>query len=255
MFPSHTARLQQLALMLVMTTSALSCTTGIAAEGSRTPAIAGFSSASPGTGFPPGWAVQTLPGVEKPNRFELHREGGETVLYIASDRSASTLAFPVRADITDSPLLSWRWKVSRAVDGSDFRQKAGDDYAARVYVLFDLPPERLSVGERMKISAARLLNGVDIPAAALCYVWGNKQAAGESAPNPYTDRVRMIVVDSGNEHAGQWQTVTRDVVADFKSAFGEPVPPIAGLAVSADTDNTAEAVETRFGDLHFEARP
>jgi hypothetical protein len=74
-------------------------------------------------------------------------------------------------------------------------------------VLFDLPPGRLSVGERMQMAAARLLHGADLPAAALCYVWGTAQAVGESGWNPYTDRVRMFVVDSGSAHSGQWREV------------------------------------------------
>jgi pyruvate/2-oxoacid:ferredoxin oxidoreductase beta subunit len=65
----------------------------------------------------------------------------------------------------------------------------------------------------------------------------------------------MLVVDSGNGHAGQWREVVRDVAADFRVAFGEPVPAISGVAVAADTDNSGERVEARFGDLWFEARP
>lgn len=213
-----------------------------------------FSNAAPGSAWPAGWTHQTLPGVERENRFDLIGDEGGSVLRVVADRSASTLAFPLRADAERTPLLKWRWRASRAVAGSDLRVKSGDDYAARVYVLFDLPSERLSLGDRLKISAARLLHGAEIPAAALCYVWGTQQAAGESGWNPYTDRVRMIVVDSGNEHAGQWRDVVRDVAADFRAAFGEPVPAISGIAVGADTDNTGERVETRFGDLRLDAR-
>ena len=249
--PSRCGRRIPTALLLL----ALSVPVPYAAGAADIPsAVARFSSSPPGTALPLGWLHQTLPGVERPNRFDLVSENGQSVLRIVSDHSASTLAFPLHANPAETPLLSWRWKISRAVDGSDFRQKSGDDYAARVYVLFDLPPDRLSLGDRLKISAARLLHGVDIPAAALCYVWGNRQAAGESGWNPYTDRVRMLIVDSGNGYAEQWRSVTRDVAADFAAAFGEPVPPIAGIAVSTDTDNTGEAVETRFGDLRFEAR-
>jgi len=214
-----------------------------------------FSSTTPGSAFPGGWMQQMLPGVERENRFELISDEGSTVLRILSERSASSLAFALRLDPAKTPLLKWRWRVSNALAGSDLRVKTGDDYAARVYVLFDLPTERLSLGDRIKISAARLLHGADIPAAALCYVWGTRQATGESGWNPYTDWVRMIVVDSGNERAGQWREVERDVAADFKAAFGGPVPPVSGIALGADTDNTGERVETRFGDIHFEVQP
>jgi len=65
----------------------------------------------------------------------------------------------------------------------------------------------------------------------------------------------MIVVDSGATHAGQWREVVRDVAADFRAAFGDPLPAVSGIAVAADTDNTGERVEARFGDLWFAARP
>lgn len=214
-----------------------------------------FSNASPGAVFPAGWAHQALPGVERPNRFDLVPEGNNTVLRVVSDRSASSLAFARRIDAAATPLLKWSWRISRAVADSDLRTKSGDDYAARVYVLFDLPVDRLSMGDRLKISAARLLHDAEVPAAALCYVWGTAQAAGESGWNPYTDRVRMIVVDSGNEHAGKWRDVVRDVAADFKAAFGEPLPPVSGIALGADTDNTNDQAETFFGDFRFESRP
>ena len=214
-----------------------------------------FSAAQPGSRLPAGWVHQTLPAVERPNHYDLMADAGTTVLRVASDRSASTLALAQRVDLAATPLLRWRWRVSRPISASDLRRKAGDDYAARVYVLFDLPPERLSVGDRLKIAAARLLHGADLPAAALCYVWGTAQAVGESGWNAYTDRLRMIVVDSGATHAGQWREVVRDVAADFRAAFGDPLPAVSGIAVAADTDNTGELVEARFGDLWFAARP
>ncbi|MEO8411845.1 MAG: DUF3047 domain-containing protein [Propionivibrio sp.] len=218
-------------------------------------AVTRFSTTSPDASLPDGWIHQTLPNVERPNRFDLVSENGQRVLRVVSDRSASTLAFALRADAAATPWLSWRWQISHAVDGSDFRSKAGDDYAARVYVLFDLPAERLGLGDRVKMSAAKLLHGTEIPAAALCYIWGNRQAVGEAGWNAYTDRLRMLVVDSGNEHAGQWRDVARNVAADFVAAFGAPVPPIVGIAVSADTDTTGEAVEARFGDFSLSPHP
>ena len=218
-------------------------------------AVPRFSTLSPGERLPAGWTHQTLPSVERANRFDLVSDQGTTVLRVRSERSASSLAVALRVDPAKTPRLRWRWRVSNVVTASDLRRKDADDYAARVYVLFDLPSERLSVRDRLRIAAARLLHGARLPAAALCYVWGNAQAVGEAGWNPYTDRLRMIVVDSGPTHVGQWRELVRDVASDFRAAFGGPVPPISGLALGADTDNTGEAVEARFADLVFEARP
>ncbi len=230
----------------------LSMTTPVSvfAEPARsTPSL--FSAAEPGDPLPGPWRHQTLPRVPAENSFVLVEDGGRTVLRVDSDKAASTQMHPLDVDPARTPLLEWTWKVSNPIAASDFRHKQGDDYAARVYVLFDYPVERLSFGDRMRISLARALHGAELPTAAIAYVWGTAQPLGASGPNPYTDRVQMIVVDSGDANAGLWQTVRRDVARDFEAVFGEPAPRVVGIAVSADTDNTGETVATWFGDIRF----
>ena len=46
-------------------------------------------------------------------------------------------------------------------------RKAGDDYAARVYLTFEVPPEQLSPGTRIKLGLARTVYGKQVPDAAL----------------------------------------------------------------------------------------
>jgi len=225
-----------------------------AAEDTAPAAIAPFSAAAPGDELPSPWVRQALPRVERENRFDLIEDGGQVVLRVRSEAAASTVLHPLDVDPATTPILEWRWKVSNVVAASDFTHKRGDDYAARVYVLFDYPVERLPFGERIKIRFARTLYGPDLPAAAIAYVWGTAQPAGATGPNPYTDRTHMIVVESGAARAGEWVGVRRDVAADFEAAFGEPAPRIVGIAVSADTDNTGEAVTAWFGDLRFIGR-
>jgi len=211
-----------------------------------------FSSASSGDALPADWSHQALPRVKRDNRFDLIEVDGQTVLRVESEAAASTLLHPLAVDPHATPVLSWRWQISNPVVGSDFSRKAGDDYAARVYVLFDYPVEKLPLGDRIKISLARGLHGAELPTAAIAYVWGTAQSVGETGPNPYTDRVQMIVVEQGAERAKQWVEIRRDVAADFERVFGEPAPPIVGIAISADTDNTGESVTTLFGDIMFE---
>lgn len=218
-------------------------------SGSPTP----FSGMVAGEVIAEHWEHQTLPRVPQESLFDLIDAGGETVLRVRSDAAASTLLHALDVDPESTPVLHWRWQVSNPVAASDFTHKAGDDYAGRVYVLFDYPVERLSFGDRFKISLARGLHGAELPTAAITYVWGTAQAVGDFGPNPFTDRVQMIVVERGAERAGEWVEMRRDVAADFEKVFGEPAPRIVGVAVSADTDNTGESVTTLFGDIHFKA--
>lgn len=208
-----------------------------------------FSSAATGAAEVPGWQHQLLPKVQRSNEFQIVDEGGQRVLRVRSEASASSWLARVPGSLPPASVLQWRWKVSRALAGSDLRSKPGDDYAARLYVLFDLPLERLALGDRLRLQAARAISGADLPAAAICYVWGRAQAPGSSGWNPYTDRLRMVVVDSGDALAGQWRPARRDLRSDWEAAFGGPMPRVGAIAVGADTDNTGETVEAWFGDV------
>jgi hypothetical protein len=215
--------------------------------------VAPFSGASPGGPLPRGWEEIALPGVRKPEA-SLVEDGGITVLRVVAADAAGSVAHRLRADPGRTPLLAWRWKVDRVVEKADLSRKEGDDYAARVYVTFDVPESALPLGDRARIVIARLLYGADLPTAALCYVWDNRHPPGTAAWNPYTARVRMVVLRSGMDGVGRWTAETRDLEADFRAAFGIQAPAITGVAVSADTDQTHERVTAWFGDLRLEPR-
>lgn len=222
-------------------------------DGSAQP-IPPFSRAALGDEVPPGWTHQRLPKVERANLFSIVEDGARRVLQVQSAQSSSSWVHRLDLDASQRPWLHWQWKVSRALAGSDLRSKDGDDFAARLYVFFDLPPERLSLGDRLKLAAARALSGSELPAAALCYAWGHAQPVGASGPNPYTDRVRMVILDSQDAQAGRWRSHARDLRRDWAEAFGGTMPRVGGVAVGADTDNTGSAVTTWFGDLRLEAQ-
>lgn len=231
------------------------CLTG-AAIAAQTAAIAPFSAMTPGELQKP-WRAIVLPTI-KAARFSLVKDGGVTVLGIRAEEAAGTVGLSFNAEAGTLPMLSWRWKVDRVVEKADMTTKAGDDYAARVYVFFDVPLHDVPFVARMKILLARALYGEELPTAALCYVWDNRQPVGTSMPNAYTDRVHMIVLESGAARVSQWVNETRDVEADFRKAFESPpgpVPRITGIGASADTDQTGESVTAWFGDFRLEARP
>ena len=212
-----------------------------------------FSANLPSATLPSHYRVLALPKA-KPNQFSLVEDLGATVLKVDSDDSAGTVALPFNVQPTDTPHLTWRWKINRVVESADSTKKSGDDYAARVYVFFDVPLETLSFTERTKIRLARLLAGGDVPTAALCYVWDNKTPVGVRHWSPYTNRVKILTLQSGNTHANQWIQEKHDVAADFRASFGMAAPRIFGVAVGNDTDQTGERVTTWFGDVIFHAK-
>ena len=210
-----------------------------------------FSAASAVGGLPAGWRPFTPSAKVKPTRYALVRDGNTVVVRADAEGSMSGLIHPVRIDPAETPLIQWRWRIERPLKTADMTTKAGDDYAARLYVLFDYDVAKLSLLTRTKLKLAKSLHGTEVPAAALNYVWDNRQPVGTIQANAYTDRARMIVVQSGADKAGLWVTVTRDLAADFRAAFGEEAPPVTGVVIATDTDNTGERVTAWYGDIRF----
>ena len=214
-----------------------------------------FSALAPGAALPAGYRRFAFAGRARHTEYALVEDEGRTVLRARADASTSGIARDLRVDLAATPVLAWRWKATRVPAKGDLRTKAGDDYAARLYVAFDLPLDALPFGERLGVEVARAIYGRDAPAAALCYVWATRAAVGTIAPNAYSSRVRMVVVESGGGALGRWLAYERDVAADYRRAFGGAPPTVKGVIVSTDTDDTGETAETYYGDVSFRSRP
>ena len=219
-------------------------------------AIAPFSPQPPGAELPPGWRLLTLPRVT-PSEIVLADDVGTTVLRVRSRASSASAAFALPA-LPVAGTLHWRWKIDRVVEKADLDEKRGDDFAARVYVFLDVPDEAFPWGERLRLKLARLIYGADLPSAAICYVWDNRHPVGTSIWNPYSRRVRTVVVESGGAAAGRWSAERRDVAADFRAAFGDAWldrARLTGIAAGNDTDQTGESVTAWFGDFRLDVTP
>jgi hypothetical protein len=185
----------------------------------------------------PPWRVVGLPRQTKPmTHFTVVELEGHRVLQIESDHGYGNLVHPL-SDVR-AGLLSWRWRIDLAPVGADLQQRSGDDSALKVCALFDMPISRVPFFERQWLRLASSHAGEPLPTATLCYVWDNHLPAGTLLPNAFTHRLRYIVV---NGVAGQWSDQHHDLAADFRRAFGEEsseVPPLSGLLIGADSDNT-----------------
>lgn len=151
-------------------------------------------------------------------------------------------------------MIAWRWKVDNLVARSDPRTKAGDDYPVRLQIAFQLDPSQLSLAERARVALAQVFYGVELPHSLLIYVWDRMLAPGTIVPNVHTDRARMIVVETGGERLGQWRAYERDVLADYRAAFGAAPPRVASIAIMTDTDDTGETVVAYYGDIVMKER-
>lgn len=201
-----------------------------------------------------GWQPLEFPKIEQHSRYELVQDDGTQVVRATTDGGASGLIARLSVEPGDGLILRWRWKVSNVFERGDAGKKSGDDYPARVYVAFEFQPEKAGLFERAKRKAVEVLFGETLPGNALNYIWANRLPLGRFQPNAYTDQTVMVAVNSGTDQVGEWVTVERDLVADYRQAFGEPPPRIVGIAIMSDSDNTGERATAWYGDLILERR-
>jgi hypothetical protein len=196
------------------------------------------------TELPPApWRAVGVPGGKIPlTTFALTELDGLRVMRVEAQKSYGTLVHALPHRTPDPAVrLSWRWRLDRSLQGTDLRQRTGDDSPLKVCVSFDLPLDKLGLVERSLLRFARAASDEVLPSATLCYVWDATLPTDTLLPNAYTARVRMLVVNNANQPLGRWVAHTRNVVADFRWAFAgefDSVPAITAVLVGGDSDNT-----------------
>ncbi|RZF28603.1 DUF3047 domain-containing protein [Paraburkholderia sp. UYCP14C] len=214
------------------------------------PGIA-FSTIEPGAPLPAGW--KNLPVVHgKPlTQYTLVHDDHGTVLQADANRSASALMHEGDIDLARTPVVAWRWKADRPIEGADNRVASKEDAPTRLVFVFDGDKSKLSMFDRAKMSVAKQLGGQDLPYATLMYIWSTNAAPGTVIANPHTDRVQMIVVSGQPGDAGQWQSLRRNIVEDYQRVFHEAPGRITGYGLLTDTDNTGTTTRAWYGDVQF----
>jgi Protein of unknown function (DUF3047) len=202
--------------------------------------LAPFSGVS-ASSLHPAWKESGLPADRQVPRSRLTPMllAGEPVLQLVTDRSYGVLTHDWRGAAPGQ--LQWRWQLVRGLPEADITRKAGDDAALKVCVFFDQPLADIPLLQRAALSLARSVTGQDLPSATLCYLWDSRYPAGSSGANPYSGRVRYLVLDGRDSPTGQWVTQQRNVQQDFVRLFGTETartPPVLAVAVGADSDNT-----------------
>jgi len=173
-----------------------------------------------------GWNPKVFKGETS---YTLVSDGDRRVLKAHSRATASGLYKEVTLKPRKFPVLRWSWKIGGTIRNGNERTKEGDDYAARVYLVF---PRTLFWRTK-----------------AINYIWANTLPKGESLPNAYTANAMMVAVESGDGKAGTWVTEERNVYEDYRRLFGEEPPEIGAVALMTDTDNTGGEATAYYGDI------
>lgn len=157
---------------------------------------------------------------------------GNHYLSAKSQGSDVQLGIQLEAPFEDSPVLSWRWRASELPRGGDERNSKTLDSAASVYAVF---------GSRL---FPRILK----------YVWSTSVPVGSSFKHPNSGRMVLIVVNTGAGSLGRWQQVTRDLAADYRTAFGSARPNLIAIGVKTDSDSTNTSAQADYDDIQLTRR-
>jgi Fe-S oxidoreductase len=173
-----------------------------------------------------GWEGKSFKGI---TIYRIVQDDGRTVVQAHAKATASGLTRKITFNPATHRYLKWSWKVTGTVAGGNEKTRQGDDYAARLYVIF---PGRFFWQMR-----------------ALNYIWANKLPKEQFIANAYTGNAKMLAVESGTSKVGQWVSEERDILADYRRVFGEEPPLASGVAIMTDTDNTGGEATAWYGDI------
>lgn len=183
---------------------------------------------------PPGWSVR-FDAPDGPATAWMKKHGWEEqrgsadrwriaggALHVMQVEDSTTIGtergFPI--DAHAAPMLSFRFKVSEWPAKGDLRKKDKEDAALRVFVIFDRGGGLLS------------------PPDTLGYAFASSNPVGAVITAERFDNVKYIPIATAAGYDRGFIEVRRDLVADYKAAFGRAPPKIKAIGVKSDGNNT-----------------
>jgi Protein of unknown function (DUF3047) len=178
---------------------------------------------------PQGWELSVKTGEA---HLQLVQDNGKQVLQMRSERASFSLQKQVRIALQASPVLVWQWKVTELPRGGDFRRSNTDDQAAQLIVAF---------------SSSRFLT----------YIWDSTAPKGlvAAAPAPVFKKIFAVVMESGSQNLSNWITERRNLLDDYKKAFGEAPEVIEGVRIQINSQHTQSRAEAYWQSIAVTAKP
>lgn len=205
--------------------------------------IEDFETTDPGD-LPSGWynrdfTVEVVSPEERYKyRYKVVEEDGNRFLHY-DHTDAHHLNFPLgkrmNLHLSETPILSWRWRVNKLPEDALETEDKRNDTAASIYVVFDMG--KVAFFKRVPKS--------------IRYTWSSTLPKGYES-SLFFGNQKIVVVESGEEKLGSWNEFRRNIVEDYRRLFGEepPARPLAILLLS-DGNSTGTVAEAAYDDLLF----
>ncbi len=163
---------------------------------------------------------------EGSNKFLRAFSNGEAVhLTMANDRDGFNW------DLRTHPYLSWDWRAKELPRGAREDRARFNDVGLGLYVFFGMKGIIIKKPEGIK------------------YTYSSTLPIGTILKQ---DRLRVIVVASGEREFGRWINIERDVASDYRRAFNaEPPTRPHSIRLWSDSDNTNLIGEGDFDNIRL----
>jgi hypothetical protein len=217
--------------------------------------VARFSRLRPGAAVAP-WEPWLIVRGNTPTIYRVAELDGAGALEAVSTEGGSGMWRKLRLDPREQPILEWRWRVPPPAPGAPpLGVTSSKSPMTRLSLAFHGDPAKLDFEDRVKLRMARALTVNGLPYASLLYVWMVGVPVETVLHSPHTDRVRMIVVQSGLQQVGEWVTLRRNVVEDFRRAFAEEPGDMVGVGLMTDYGDDGSPRRAYYGDITFRSTP
>ncbi len=215
--------------------------------------IGKFGAEKEADGSPKGWKTVTYFNIP-PTSYEVVKYRNRYVLKAEGIGTSSCLFREVKAELEDYPIISWRWKISNVIRQAIETRKDRNDSAARIIVIFQVEPEEMPPWYGLEYLLRGILRRNEPIGPRIEYIWGNKIEKGRVLDNPSVKHSRVIVLENGERKANQWIWEKRNLVDDYKAAFGSEPGGILALGIQTDTDQSNEGVTAYYGEIFLSKR-
>jgi hypothetical protein len=184
-----------------------------------------FSSChNPKVSLPCGWRGED----HDVSMFSLRSENGNHFIRDSVYGKAIGVGKQLTLDISNTPILKWRWRVWALPPGGNEKVKNMDDCGAAVFVVF---------------------RGTFPFKKVIKYTWSSTLPVGTVTENPLYSGVKIKIIRSGKDSLGVWIDESIDVFKDFKDFFHKSPPEIQAIAIMSDSNNTKSFAWADYDDF------
>lgn len=201
--------------------------------------------------MPAGWEAWTIGPHKAKTRYRLESIDGVRAMRAEANASASGLIATVDLDVSRHRFIEFGWRVESLIPKADNGDRHAEDAPVRVILGFDGDKRKLPFRDQLMFEQSRLIGGRELPYATLIYIWANRRPVEAVVNNPRSDRIRMLVAESGPTRLRRWQWIRRNMAEDYRRVFKEEPGRLVAVGIMTDTDNTRERATAWYSDIRI----